>query len=67
MGGLTKHSLGQLGHLALLALCIESGAAPSDDLLLRLGERSNDQLLDALTRTGPMARLTERAETRLEP
>ena len=63
----TKHSLGQLGHLDLLALAIESEAAPSELALLRLGSRSRDQLVDALTRTGPLARLTERADVRLEP
>lgn len=67
MSAPTKHALGQLGHLDLLALAVEAGAAPSDLLLFRLGDRSKDQLIDALTQTGPLKRLTERAETRLEP
>jgi len=63
----TKHKLGQLGHLDLIALAVESAAAPSEHLIMRLGGRSKEQLVDALTRTGPLARLTERADTRLEP
>lgn len=67
MSAPTKHALGQLGHLDLLALAIEAGAAPSDDLLLHLGERSRDQLIDALTQPGASARLAARADTRLAP
>jgi hypothetical protein len=63
----TRHALGQLRHIDLLALAVESDAAPSENQLLRFGVLSREQLLDALTRTGPMARLTERAETRLRP
>lgn len=67
MSGLSKHALGQLRHIDLLALAVEAGAAPSDGLMLRLGSRSRDQIIDALTRTGALVRLTARAETRLEP
>lgn len=56
MAALSKHELGQLGHLDLLALAIESGAADSDQLLFRLGTQSHEQVLDALTRTGPLKR-----------
>jgi hypothetical protein len=67
MTGPSKHELGQLGHLDLLALAFEAEAAPSDDLLLRLGSRSKEQLVDALTRTGPLVRLADRADMRLKP
>lgn len=45
-----KHQLGQLSHLDLLALVILTGAAPSDATELRMGQRSREQLIDALTR-----------------
>jgi hypothetical protein len=67
MSALSMHALGQLGHLDLLALAVESCAAPSDEMQLRLGSRSRDQLIDALTRPGASARLAARADTRLEP
>jgi hypothetical protein len=65
MRALTKHSLGQLDHLGLLSLAIESGAAGTAHLESRLALQSREQLIDALTRTGPLKRLAERAETRL--
>jgi len=64
---LSKHALGQMRHIDLLALAVESGAAPSESLLLRLGSRSSEQLIDALTQPGARRRLAERAETRLTP
>ncbi len=64
---LSKHGLGQLRHLDLLALTIEADAASSQQLLFRLGALSRDQLIDVLTRKGTLARLAARADSRLEP
>jgi hypothetical protein len=66
MSAPTKHELGQLGHLDLLALAVEAGAAPSELQMFRFGSRSRDQLIDALTRPVALARLAERADVRLE-
>lgn len=63
----TKHSLGQLGHLDLLALAAETGVAPSENQMTRFGTLSREALIDALSRTGPLAKLTEQAERRLLP
>lgn len=67
MSAPTKHVLGQLDHLGLLSLAIESGAAPNAQLESRLALQSREQLIDALTRTGPLKRLAERADSRLQP
>jgi hypothetical protein len=58
-------ALRQMRHIDLLAAAIEAGVTVN--LNLDTGSRSRDQLVDALTRAGPMARLAERAETRLTP
>lgn len=63
---LSKHGLGQLRHIDLLALAVEAGAAASDEMRLHLASQSREQIIDALTRKGPLARLAERAELRLE-
>ena len=65
MTALSKHDLGQLRRIDLLALALEAGAAPNGQMEFRLRLASREQLIDALTRTGPMKRLAERAETRL--
>lgn len=57
-GAPTKHQLGQMRHLDLLALAIRSGVARSDASAVRLGRRSKEQLVDELTRPG--VTLTER-------
>ena len=62
----TMHALGQLGHLDLLALAIEAGAAP-EGIALRLASQSRDQVIAVLRRPEVAARLAARAETRLEP
>lgn len=67
MSGLSKHALGQLRRLDLLALAVEAGAATKGEMQLHLGAQSSDQLVDALTRPEASARLAERAGRRLEP
>jgi hypothetical protein len=67
MSAPTKHSPGQLDRLTLLALALEAGAAPNGQMQFRLGAASSEQLIDALTRTGPLKRLAERADSRLQP
>ncbi len=64
---LSKHGVGQLRHLDLLALAIEVSAASSDPMQMLFGSRSRDQLIDTLTRPAALARLADRADTRLEP
>ena len=64
---LSKHGIGQLRHIDLLALTIEADAASSQQLLFRLGALSKEQIIDTLTRPGTLARLAERADVRLEP
>ncbi len=63
---LTKHGLGQLRHIDLLALAVEVSAASSDQMQMHFGSRSRDQLIDTLTRPAALARLADRADTRLE-
>lgn len=63
---LTRFSLARLRHVDLLALAIEAGIAP-ESIPLRAAARSKDQIAADLSRTGPMARLAERAERRLVP
>jgi hypothetical protein len=67
MSALSKHDLGQLRRVDLLALALEAGAAPNAQLESRLALQSREQLIDALTRTGPLKRLAERADSRLQP
>ncbi len=62
----TKHSLGQLRHVDLLALAIEVAAASSDQMQMHFGSWSRDRLIDTLTRPAALARLADRADIRLE-
>lgn len=66
MSALSKHALGQMRHIDLLSLAFEAEAL-SDGSRMDPGSRSREQLIDALTRTGPLVRLAERAEKRLSP